>query len=333
MANIKGVNLVVDSNYVLYRNVFWLTKTNTLYGDLEKSLEVSFDGYIHRYPFNKIYIVSDSKGYWRREIYSNYKQDRKQMREEADVDWEFVFNTFDKFKGYLDSSRVVYLSAENVEGDDLIRHVVEKSNSEGYSAFVIASDKDLTQLLDFRMKQGWMNIQLNDSFKNGKAYVPSGYKLFLRELKNDTDSDIFNLSENHDFLQFIKSLEEKVAFEEVDKEMVLFTKIISGDRSDCIESVLKTPVKSDPTKFQGIGDTGALKIFNEFKIDYPKEIIFEKDEWIKEVLPYVLKYKNADADTYETSTEKNIMINRRIIQLHENHLPRQIKETIKNIID
>jgi 5'-3' exonuclease len=245
MSEIRGVNLVVDCNYILYRSVYSLVKTGTLYGDLEKSLEVTFDNYLHKYPFKKIYLVSDSKSSWRKRIYTEYKADRKEKRDkQEDVDWEFVFNTYNQFKENLTNSRIELIEGDNIEGDDWISHIINNSNSKGLSVLYVASDKDLNQKLDFRLKPTWMNVQWHDNYKNGKIYLPKGYKLLMQELSKH-EGDLFSTNENNEYINLIKDLMDKNAVEEIDKEQSLFIKIISGDSGDNIDSVLKTPTKTD----------------------------------------------------------------------------------------
>lgn len=332
MAEIKGVNLIIDTNYILYRSVYSLVKTQTLYGDLEKSLEVTFNNYLHKYPFHKIYMVSDSKSSWRKRIYSEYKADRKEKRDkQEDVDWDFVFNTYDKFKENIKSNRIILVEAPNIEGDDWINHLINESNSKGYSTLYVASDKDLNQKTDFRLNPAWINIQWYDNYKNGKIYLPKAYKIFMKEITEHNNDDLFSMNENLEFINLVQDLQNKNSVEEVDREQSLFIKIISGDSGDNIESVLKTPTKTNPDKFMGIGDAGALKIWDNFKADYPNEIKFEDDKWLSDVVDYVLEYKKVLGEriTYEKVLKENLRLNRSLIHLHENYLPDDIKNKIK----
>ena len=75
--NIK-CNLIVDLNYVLMRVVFSLNKSNILYGNLTRALETAVLSYKQWFPFQNVYLVSDSKDKsWRKSIYSKYKENRK----------------------------------------------------------------------------------------------------------------------------------------------------------------------------------------------------------------------------------------------------------------
>ena len=68
------INLILDGNYLLQRNVFSLHKNNLLYGALESSLEISVNNYRQWFGFENVYFVSDSKEKsWRKQLYNEYK--------------------------------------------------------------------------------------------------------------------------------------------------------------------------------------------------------------------------------------------------------------------
>ena len=228
--------------------------------------------------------------------------------------------------------RIKYLEKKGLEGDDIITKLVRKSNQAGLSTVIIASDCDLNQLLEYSLapNKSYINIQWRENYVNGKVYVPEGYKLFLNALRNDS-GDIFNQNENSDFLSFYDELSEKEVVEEVDKQRMLFLKIISGDKGDNISSVLQIPMKTDATKFRGIGDAGAKKIWEAFKADYPNDIDFIKDDWIENVVEYVAQNKKVEVDEYQDTIIENLKLNRRLIHLHENHLPFDIKQKVDTI--
>ena len=56
------LNLILDGNFILNKNVFTLHKNNLLFGALQRSLENTISNYKKLYPFQNIYLVSDSKG-------------------------------------------------------------------------------------------------------------------------------------------------------------------------------------------------------------------------------------------------------------------------------
>jgi len=327
--NIK-VNLIIDGNYMLYRNIFSLHKTKTLFGDLLTSLEVSINRHIKQYPFEKIYLVSDTRSAsWRKSIYSAYKEQRKK---DENIDWDFCFNTFDQFKEELKETnkRVTVLQSEGLEGDDFIHFLTKRANKKGESNVIVASDGDIIQLLDYRLNPTWINIQLKDDAYRPKLYVPQGYKLFLRELKT-AEQDLFNLNDNDLFLSYYNTLTDRCPVEEVDSEHRLFIKIVSGDVGDNIKSILITEQKSGIKR--GIGEAGANKIWESYKLHYPNQIIFSEDKWIDNLIPYVAEYKKVELSTeMEALIKNNVQFNRKLVHFDIKHYPKQILEKAKAIL-
>jgi 5'-3' exonuclease len=324
------VNLIIDGNYILYRNIFSLHKTKTLFGDLLTSLEVSIHNQIKKFPFEKIYLVSDTRSAsWRKSIYNAYKEQR---RRDEDIDWEFCFNTFDQFKQELkeNNKRVVVLQEDGLEGDDFIHFITKRANKKGESNIIISSDGDISQLLDYRLNPSWINLQLKDDTYRPKLYVPQGYKLFLRELKN-AEKDLFNLNDNDAFISYYNSLVDRTHIEEVDGEHKLFVKIVSGDTGDNIKSVLITENKSGLKR--GIGEAGANKIWESFKLHYPNQIVFSEDKWIDNLIPYICEYKKIEfTSEVENTIKTNLEFNRKLVHFDIKHYPKNILEKAKAIL-
>jgi 5'-3' exonuclease len=98
------LNCIIDGNYLLHRHVHTLHKNNLLFGALENSLEIAIANYRKWYPFNNLYFVSDSKKKsWRQKIYKDYKAKRSKS---SDIDWTFVYNTYDIFKEKLADKKI-----------------------------------------------------------------------------------------------------------------------------------------------------------------------------------------------------------------------------------
>jgi 5'-3' exonuclease len=321
------INLIIDSNYILYKNVFSLMKTKTLYGDLHKALEVSFNKYLKLFPFENIYMVSDNRGgNWRKREYSDYKGTRKKDEE---IDWEFVFNTYEEFKNDIikTHNRLQVFEEAMCEGDDWIFFLLKESNKQGNSTLIVGSDGDLQQLLEYRINPSWINIQWRDSYMKEKVFMPKGWKLFIKELR-DSEGDLFNLNNNSLFIDFIENLMERSDFEEVSQEEKLFKKIIQGDKGDNIKSVIYTSQKGG--RQIGIGDKGVDNIWLEYRNLYSDEIDFENDEWIENVIPMIAEYKKLELDdTLEQTIKNNLIFNRRLVHLHTSHYPKDVMDGMK----
>jgi len=324
------LNLIIDSSYIFFKNVHTLVGTKTLYGDLEKVLEISYNNYINKYPFEKIYIVADSKYSWRKEIYPNYKAKRKENRDKQDIDWEFCFNTYNNFKEKIkQNKRIIFLEYNGVEADDIIAYLIQESNKNAISNLYVSSDADLKQLLNFKTNPKFINIQWRDEFRNPKLFLPENYQMFLNELKKDKGS-LFDLNDNYEFLKMLDDFSEKVQIEEVNIEELLFVKLIHGDKGDNIDSVLKIPAKTS-NKMMGIGEAGAKKIYTNYKSNNPNSINFSKDNWLQIAAIYIAENKKVDLIDYEDDIIDNLKINRKLIQLEQHNFPNKVMEKLKNI--
>lgn len=327
------VNLIIDGNYVLHRNINTLVKNRTLYGDLEDSLHIIVTRLMRKYPFSNVYFVSDSREKsWRKAIYNDYKGTRKRDEE---VDWEFVYNTYIKFKEDLPvrHKRITVYESDTIEGDDWITQLVKRSNQKSISTIIAASDGDLHQLLGYRVHPRWINIQWRDINQLEKIFLPSGYKLFVDALKNE-QGDIFSANNHDDFLTLISEWQRLLPVEEVESEPKLFVKLVHGDKGDNIVSAyrkMSNPTKTNPTgALRGIGETGAKNIYLAFKEYHPETIDFHGDDWINKVVPFIAENKKVDPANVRHEIMDQLRLNRQLVLLHERYFPSHVRTILEN---
>lgn len=320
-----NMNLVIDGNYMLYRSVFILHKLKTLYGDLESLLLSDYNKLSTSYSFNKIYFISDSKRSWRKDLYAEYKGKRKKA---DDIDWVFVFDTFDKFKESIKNRHNCLLyQVDPFEGDDIIAHVVNESNKEGYSNYIITADGDIHQLLKFSVSDGYINIVYNHKFNNEKLFVPENYSIFLDNIQETSGGDIFDLDDDMEFVNYLDNVSSSATLVEVNSEESYFKKIVAGDAGDNILSVVR--FKSEN---RGIGDTGASTVYSMYKQNYPEEINFDSNDFVNKLTNILVVYKkNKDVDFKRKVTE-NIKFSRTLTRLDGKYLPNKYKNKLFNHI-
>ena len=219
------INLILDGNYLLQRNVFSLHKNNLLYGALETSLEMSVNNYRQWFGFENVYFVSDSKEKsWRKQHYNEYKGNRKK---DTEIDWEFVYNTYDAFKAKL-ANKVKILEYSQVEGDDWISYIAQTANKEGISNLIVSNDYDIKQLIKYELDPLWINIMSNEVYTNQKIFLPENYQIFLDKVKSAAiNNDIFTLSNDGEFLGMVASFMERYEVNEVNATESLVIKLIS----------------------------------------------------------------------------------------------------------
>lgn len=319
------ISLVCDGNYLLYRSVFILHKLKTLYGDLETLLLNDYNNLINGYPFNTIYFISDSKRSWRKNIYPEYKGKRKK---DDDVDWEFVFDTFDKFKEKIKTRHNCLLyQIDPFEGDDIIAHIVNENNKEGISNLIISNDGDLHQLLKFSTSDNYINLMYNHKFQDERLYVPENFRIFLKYVEDNTVGDIFDMNDDIDFVNYFDKITSRAKITSVNKELSYFKKLVAGDAGDNILSVVKI---SDDMK--GIGDTGAEKVYSMYKEKYSENIDFDTDEFVNNLCNILSIYKKNKEDDFKNKVTENIKFSRTLTRLDSKYLPDGYYQTLLNNI-
>ena len=307
------LQLLCDGNYLLYRSVFLLNKLKTLYGDLETLLLNDYNNMTNGFPFDVIYFISDSKKTWRKNYYPEYKGTRKK---DENIDWEFVFDTFDKFKENIKGRHnCLCYQIDPFEGDDIIAHIATESNKQGYSNLIVSNDGDLHQLLKFSVPNNYINMMYNHKFNDDKIYVPENYEIFMKHLEN-MEVDIFDLTSDNDFVNYFDKIKQKSKVVPINSEQSYFKKVVEGDTGDNILSVVKFT-----KEVRGIGSTGAEVVWNMYKQRYPNEIDFDSDDFIKNLIEILSIYrKNKEVD-FKIKVEKNIKSVRKITRLDHKYLP------------
>ena len=138
-----------------------------------------------------VILAWDSKHYWRRDYYPQYKAGRRKGRQESDLDWNEIFGVTNKIRDEI-KENLPYKSIEvyGAEADDIIAIV---SNSYD-KVMIVSSDKDFIQLHKDTVKQ-WSPVTKQEV--NG--HDPDTY---IKEhvLKGDSGDGVPNvLSPDHTF--------------------------------------------------------------------------------------------------------------------------------------
>lgn len=108
-----------------------------------------------RDEYGKLVIACDAGNSWRKEVFSEYKQQRKKKRDESEVDWGEVFGIIN---GVRDDLKQFFpypvVSVYGSEADDivatLIKHRCTSENALGFSVteptVIVSGDRDFVQL-------------------------------------------------------------------------------------------------------------------------------------------------------------------------------------------
>jgi len=98
--------------------------------------------------YGQIVLCADSHSYWRKDVFPNYKANRKKNRDASDIDWDLVFQTLNELREEIKINfpyKVMYVP--RAEADDVIA-VLANTFRHTEPILIVSSDKDFIQLLD-----------------------------------------------------------------------------------------------------------------------------------------------------------------------------------------
>jgi hypothetical protein len=96
--------------------------------------------------YGDLVICSDSYNYWRKEIFPNYKANRKRSRDNSIFDWNAIFKTINKIKREIrENFPYHYLEIPTCEADDIIATLTQEFSTRE-KILIISGDKDFVQL-------------------------------------------------------------------------------------------------------------------------------------------------------------------------------------------
>ena len=173
--------ILVDMNQVTISNLMMQLgskRDNELDENLVRHMVLnSIRGYRSRFheAFGEMVLCYDSKKYWRREYFHNYKSNRKKDRANSGLDWNTIFETLNNIRDEIkETFPYKVLEVEGAEADDciaaIVQHVAE-TPSEFEHILILSGDKDFIQL---------------HKYNNVQQYSPT-VKKFIK----DIDPDIY----------------------------------------------------------------------------------------------------------------------------------------------
>lgn len=142
--------VIIDGHNMLFRTVFiadGIAGPEEDFNTWKMFMITNIMDYIKQFNADKLIITFDSKNYWRKEIYPEYKAHRKAQRSKMTVDFEKFFPIAKIFiKDLRESFTNIYvLEVDRCEGDDIIA-ILAKDKFRECNVIAISTDKDMWQL-------------------------------------------------------------------------------------------------------------------------------------------------------------------------------------------
>jgi len=151
--------------------------------------------------YGELVLCYDSKHYWRRDYFPNYKCNRKKTRDESDKDWDAIFECLNTIKSELkDFFPYKHLEVYGAEADDIIAALCLELEYDNGKTLILSGDKDFIQLHKYKNVSQYSPItkrMLNGA--NPKEYLEDHI------LKGDASDGIPNvLSPDHTFMEGLR---------------------------------------------------------------------------------------------------------------------------------
>ena len=198
--------ILVDLNQVLISNYMAQTKGQEMpnIAMFRHMVLNSIRGYNLKFKeeYGEQILCSDASDPWRRELFPNYKYQRRQGREENPDTWINLFDIIMEVKDEI-SQNLPYmvLHVEKAEADDIIAVLCRDANHNKEPVMIVSGDKDFIQLQKYDKVKQYSPIQ--------KKFVGTDLNpvVFLHEqiIKGDRSDGIPNiLSDDNVFVAGIK---------------------------------------------------------------------------------------------------------------------------------
>jgi hypothetical protein len=141
-----------DFSQILYASVLGhlaTDKTAVLSVDLVRHMALNslrFNVKKFKREYGEVVIVLDDKHYWRREVFPNYKANRKKNRDASVFNWVEIFTCMDTLKTELKAhAPYKVLQVPGAEADDIIGHLTQVYGA-SQKIMILSGDGDFVQL-------------------------------------------------------------------------------------------------------------------------------------------------------------------------------------------
>ena len=341
--------LLIDGNYFVYSRLFVMPrpKTGKLLGDEKqkaqfmRKLSIDLASELRKLQdfVDDVVIAVDSKS-WRKDLYpeADYKGTRKS---DSSVDWANVYEVYGEFQNILKTRGVTVQQTSGAEADDVIFGWSVALNGRGKSCIVWTGDRDLIQLVNHSKANDAHTIWYWNTKKS--LYVYEGFKADMELMASEqlsTDDLLFNMGGEHmgrdeyqhNILNWINKY--KIEVNEVNCDEFIFKKVLTGDSSDNIPSVVtwQKELKNGKLRNYSITDKMASKIWEQYIKEFDNfsiEYLFSDEQ--KNILSEVI-YRVVGKSS-KNLIKNSLNNNMALMVLHNRIIPEAIQKAIYKEID
>ena len=103
--------------------------------------------------YGEVVLCCDSRHYWRKDYFPDYKAKRKVDRKKSEYNWDLIFETLNTIRDEIrENFPYKVIEVYGAEADDIIATLVKREKGDA-DTIIVSSDKDFIQLHGFHVKQ------------------------------------------------------------------------------------------------------------------------------------------------------------------------------------
>ena len=197
--------IIIDMNQITLASVmmnFHMTKSEELEEDMIRHMilnSIRMYRIMFKEEYGEVVLTYDSRHYWRREIFPQYKQNRKKGRENDSKDWDKIFGLLNSIKSeFKEILPYKFLEVYGAEADDVIATLCKEYQDQ--KTMIVSGDKDFIQLQKYKnVKQYSPILKKMVNGHNPDTYIKTHI------LKGDSSDGVPNvLSPDHTFVEGLR---------------------------------------------------------------------------------------------------------------------------------
>lgn len=281
--------------------------------ELSTMIARSISNILNKFQVIDNIILTTEGGSWRKQLPipssldgESYKSNRKHAIE---MDWPLIYGAFDKVADTLAEKGATVSKAGNIEGDDWMWYWSRRLNSQGVNCLIWSSDADLKQLINFDKNGCWT------AWYNDKVGL-----VLPRSAQPEPQSDIDFFMNPTIISSSLEMLKQRVSsVEYIEPDNIVLEKIIRGDMSDNIKSVVRYMKNGRQYRFSSKDWIDLEKTLNISNIND----LVEKQDQIAENISNNEKYNATKKEVLEM-----LEYNTKLVWLHESQIPESIVQSM-----
>jgi 5'-3' exonuclease len=341
--------LLIDGNYFLHSRLFVLPrpKGKQLLGDKEsqsqlmRKLCIDFASEVRKMaPFvDQIVVAVDAKS-WRKDLFPDAQYKGTRTHDDS-INWKAVFGVYAEWQKILEQKGIIIHQVQGAEADDVMYGWSTQLNSEGKNCIAWTGDRDLIQLVNYNQATDAYTLWYYNSKKKLIAF--EGFEDVMASRKTSTmtnDELLFNIASEEatydklkeDFQAWMDK--NRVEVQEINCDDFVFGKILQGDKSDNIPSVITWTKAASNGKIRNysLTEKHCVKILEQYKkeeSEFTIEHFFNRGQVNKLVDIIYRVVGKSDPKEIRIRFNQNLDL----VLLHYNTIPLAIQKGIYNNIE